>query len=491
MSHIVLARKYRPNTFSEVVFQEPVTITLQNAIQAQRIAHAYLFGGPRGVGKTSMARILAKSLNCLEGPGPSPCGRCQACKEISGGNSMDVIEIDGASNNSVDNIRDLRENVKFAPVLGPYKIYIIDEVHMLTQSAFNALLKTLEEPPGHIIFILATTEVHKIPATILSRCQQFQFRRIPIEDIVTSLQRITEKEGYRIDRKALFWIARQSEGSMRDAQSILEQMFSFGGGGSSLPKDDKTKVDIAIPLEKVKELLGVPDFELYKRILHHLKAKEPEQLLSVLRGAFISGLDTRRFVQGLLDFIRVLLLVSQGIKDESILQFPAEELEGFQGLLDNYNGEDLYFLFDQFRTLPEDFRFVIDDRALVEVAFLKAMDRLDKLTVSDVLDQLSKALGSDKSDNEPGEEKFSLGSGEEDIKKKRDEREIIEEKAPPKVAPAQETSLKKNENQNDKAHEESDSGPGLFDDALKIFDGLEITKKDQKRFKDLWELSNS
>ena len=229
MSYLVLARKKRPQVFEDVIGQRPITQTLQNAIAQKRVAHAFLFTGPRGVGKTSTARILAKALNCEKGPQMNPCNQCPACKEISEGNSIDVIEIDGASNRGIDEVRELRENVRYTPAKSRYKIFIIDEVHMLTLPAFNALLKTLEEPPPHIVFIFATTEPHKIPATILSRCQRYDFKRIPSGEIVQHLRRIVDEEKIEVSQRALSTLARESEGSMRDAQSLLDRLISYGG----------------------------------------------------------------------------------------------------------------------------------------------------------------------------------------------------------------------------------------------------------------------
>jgi len=229
MSYLVLARKWRPQLFEEVIGQRHITHTLQNAISQKRVAHAFLFTGARGVGKTSSARILAKALNCERGLRPNPCNECTTCQEITHGISMDVIEIDGASNRGIDEIRELRENVRYTPAKSRYKIYIIDEVHMLTKEAFNALLKTLEEPPPHIIFIFATTEPHKIPATILSRCQRYDFKRIPLREVVGSLKRIVEEERIQISQRGLLSIAQESEGSLRDAESLLDQVIAYAG----------------------------------------------------------------------------------------------------------------------------------------------------------------------------------------------------------------------------------------------------------------------
>ncbi|MGD8717099.1 MAG: DNA polymerase III subunit gamma/tau, partial [Desulfobacterales bacterium] len=245
MSYLVLARKYRPQTFDQVVEQTHITQTLSNAISSGRVAHAILFSGPRGTGKTTVARILAKALNCKEAPTPVPCNDCRSCVEITTGHAVDVFEIDGASNNSVDQIRDLRDNIKYMPAHSPYKIYIIDEVHMLSMAAFNALLKTLEEPPPHVMFMFATTEPHKIPITILSRCQRHDFRRISLNSIEKQMASICQQESYAIAEESLGLIAQEASGSMRDALSLLDQVLSCSQG--------------AIDHQQVTDILGVVD----------------------------------------------------------------------------------------------------------------------------------------------------------------------------------------------------------------------------------------
>src|SRR5437762_1209501 len=259
MSYEVFARKYRPQTFDELVGQAHVSRTLKNAVEQGRLAHAYLFVGPRGIGKTSTARILAKSLNCAKGPTITPCGKCDNCLEITGGNSLDVIEIDGASNRGIDDVRELRDNVRYAPAKGRYKIYIIDEVHMLTKEAFNALLKTLEEPPPHVKFIFATTDVQKVPITILSRCQRFDFTGIASPLIIDRLRAVAKAEAVDADDEALELLARRAGGSMRDAQSLLDQLLAFGGD--------------RLTVEQVHQLLGTAQDErvlaLASAVLEH------------------------------------------------------------------------------------------------------------------------------------------------------------------------------------------------------------------------------
>src|SRR4051812_1218959 len=264
MKYQVIARKFRPQVFEEVVGQKPIVQTLQNAIQMGRIGHAYLFSGPRGVGKTTTARLLAKGLNCATGPTVTPCNKCPSCLEIASGQCLDVLEIDAASNTGVDNIRELRENARYAPSRDRFKIFIIDEVHMLSTSAFNALLKILEEPPSHVVFIMATTERHKLPATILSRCQQFVFRTISAAEIQAHLRSIADHEGVKIDDRALAYIVRASEGSMRDAQSLLDQIISFSG---------QEVVD-----EDVRDVLGFIPNEILDETIDALAAHDSRAL---------------------------------------------------------------------------------------------------------------------------------------------------------------------------------------------------------------------
>src|SRR5262249_47186808 len=287
MNYQVIARKFRPQVFEDVVGQKPIVQTLQNAIQMDRIGHAYLFSGPRGVGKTTTARILAKGLNCEKGPTVAPCNVCPSCQEIAAGKSIDVFEIDAASNTGVDNIRELRESAKYVAARSRYKIFIVDELHMLSTSAFNALLKILEEPSSHVIFIMATTERHKLPATILSRCQQFVFRTISPAEIHAHLREIADREGAKIDDRGLRYIVRAAEGSMRDVQFLLDQIIAFGG--QSIADDD------------VRDVLGFILVELLDTTIVAIADQDSRQLLECIDVVVDQGLNLQQYVRESID----------------------------------------------------------------------------------------------------------------------------------------------------------------------------------------------
>ena len=314
MSYEVTATRRRPQHFDNLVGQEFVAETLKNSIKSGKIAHAYLFSGPRGCGKTSSARILAKALNCANGPTDNPCGTCSNCMEITKGSSLDVIEIDGASNTSVDNIRQIKEEVMFPPSNCRYKIYIIDEVHMLSQSSFNALLKTIEEPPAHVIFIFATTELQKVPATIKSRCQQFNFRLVAIEKVKNCLAEAAAELNIQADDEALFWIARESTGSMRDAYTLFDQVVAFSDGH--------------ITYDKIKDKLGLVGVDRLNSVFESCVNGKSDVVLNLLDEFLQSGVSIDQLISNAADYLRSLLLIKSGITKEALLGNSVERYSG-------------------------------------------------------------------------------------------------------------------------------------------------------------------
>ncbi|HOX15305.1 MAG TPA: DNA polymerase III subunit gamma/tau [Smithellaceae bacterium] len=371
MEYLVLARKFRPQAFDDVAGQEPVVRTLVNAIGQGRIGHAFLFSGPRGVGKTSVARILAKSLNCEQGPTATPCNKCANCKEITDGNSMDVREIDGASNRGIDEIRELRENVKFAPAASKYKIYIIDEVHMLTREAFNALLKTLEEPPGHVIFIFATTENHKVPATILSRCQCYGFRRISLSEIAANLGRLAAVEGITVSPAALSWIAEAGDGSMRDAQSIFDQVISYAG--------------LTISDDDVEDILGLADRKYLYRLSEAIMARNAGVCLMILEEAYLAGIDMKHFYSMLLKHFRNLLLVKIAADGISSFDIAPEQAEKLKNQTQNVSRETLQRYLDILLNEADSLRRSQEVRMKIETVLVRMAYLESVLPVGEIL----------------------------------------------------------------------------------------------------------
>lgn len=376
MSYQVLARKYRPQRFEEVVGQIHVTQTLQNALQMKRLHHAYLFTGARGVGKTTVARILAKALNCEKGPGREPCNVCPPCTEVLEGKSLDVLEIDGASNTGVDDVRQIREQVKYLPAQGKYKVYIIDEVHMLSTSAFNALLKTLEEPPPHVIFVFATTEPHKIPATILSRCQRFDFRRIPSAEIAAALQEIAAAEKVTLSKEALSVIAHEAAGSLRDAQSLLDQAIAFAGADIG---------DAAL-----QSMLGFTDKTQLRRLLTAVLKKNREAALAELNAFYQTGFDLNRLGLDLLMSLRQLLLIGSLREVPDWLDLPKEELEALKKMAGESTLEELDSLFQlAYRGVEEIARSAFP-KMVFEVLLVR-MTQLPRLSrVAEILEKLER-----------------------------------------------------------------------------------------------------
>lgn len=374
MSYLVLARKWRPQVFEDVIGQRPITQTLQNAISQKRVAHAFLFTGARGVGKTSTARILAKALNCETGPSINPCNQCKTCHEISSGTSMDVIEIDGASNRGIDEIRELRENVRYTPAKSRHKIFIIDEVHMLTREAFNALLKTLEEPPPHIIFIFATTEPHKIPSTILSRCQRYDFKRIPLKEIVESLKRITEEEKVQISQRGLLYLARESEGSMRDAQSLLDQVISYAGK--------------EIRDEDIVEVLGLVDQKILYDTLEAIADRDAGRCMDVVEQVYLYGYDVQHFCRELLHSLRNLILMKVSQHPGHLIELPEEELQVLRKLAERFPFDHLNHLFNLLLKGEEEVAQSTFPRTMLEMTLIRMATLRPVLAIEDILKKL-------------------------------------------------------------------------------------------------------
>jgi DNA polymerase-3 subunit gamma/tau len=362
MPYEVTATRKRPQSFAEMVGQEFVTATLTSSIRQGRIAHAYLFAGPRGVGKTSVARILARSLNCEKGPTDTPCGTCSSCQEIARGASLDVIEIDGASNTSVNDVREIRDEVLFAPNGGRYKVYIIDEVHMLSNSAFNALLKTIEEPPPYIVFIFATTEVHKVPATIRSRCQQYNFRLISTADIKESLRQAAKELGVEAEERALTWIAKEATGSMRDAYTLLDQVASFSEG--------------AITLERIREKLGVLGIEELNDFARTLRSGESGKVLEQMDSILGTGVSIEQFVGNLAEYFRNLLFLKSGITKDTILGYAPQDFDA--AVLESLSPEQIEKAIELLLALYRNMRFSLNQRFELELLLcrLAALDRL-------------------------------------------------------------------------------------------------------------------
>jgi len=372
MKYQVLARRFRPQIFGDVVGQRPIVQTLENAIRLNRIGHAYLFSGPRGVGKTTTARILAKGLNCIEGPTAAPCNVCPSCREIAAAQSIDVLEIDAASNTGVDNVRELRENARYAPSRDRYKIFIIDEVHMLSTSAFNALLKILEEPPPHVIFIMATTERHKLPATILSRCQQFVFRSISPAEILAHLRQIADRENVKIDDQGLGYIVKAAEGSMRDAQSLLDQIISFGGE--------------EIHHKDVRDVLGFIPSDILDRTVDALAAGDSKELLECAAVVVNQGLHIQQYVRECVGRIRDLLLMKLQLEEKILAG--ADEKTLLAQSAERFSEQDLIRYFDLLLRLENELRWTAQPRFHLEVGLVKLAKIRRIRDIEDVLRDL-------------------------------------------------------------------------------------------------------
>jgi DNA polymerase-3 subunit gamma/tau len=376
MSYEVFARKWRPQVFEDVVGQEHITLTLVNAIKTDRLAHAYLFSGARGVGKTSVARILAKAINCTEGEPGVPCNKCHSCTEITNGSSVDVQEIDGASNRGIDEIRELRENIKYMPSSSRFRVYIIDEVHMLTLPAFNALLKTLEEPPPHVKFFFATTEPHKVPITILSRCQRFDFKRIVVDKIVEQLEKITGHEGIEVTTSSLSLIAREAQGSMRDAESLLDQVVSYTG----------SKVED----RDIRDILGIIDRDLIFESSCAIIEGRPEKCMEIVDRIYNYGYDIKEFYRALMDQFRNLL-VSMITPQHNLLDMTHSDREETKRQAEMAGYEKIQQSLNLLITREEDLRFSFHPRLVLETIMIK-LCRLGEVLSFDELIQRIEGL---------------------------------------------------------------------------------------------------
>ena len=379
MGYQVTARRWRPQTFDDIVEQQHVTRTLKNAIQLGRVAHAYLFSGTRGVGKTTMARLLAKALNCEQGPTVQPCNACQSCQEITQGSYLDIIEIDGASNRGIDEIRDLREQLRYLPSGGRYKIYIIDEVHMLTKEAFNALLKTLEEPPPHVVFVFATTELEKIPLTIVSRCQRFEFKRVSLTGISDQLAAITQSDGITISPTGLAHLARAAEGSMRDGQSLLDQVIAFCG--TEIQDDD------------VRQLLGHVGSEPLVACLDALFRQDAEAALRTVGQLQMEGYEAGGIMKALLEGLRHLIVLKTVPQPASLVPLSESDMTALRRVADAVSTEEIYGQFHTLSAAEGSLRYASNPMLVLEMALVRmaCIGRVQPLQA--VLDYLQQAGG--------------------------------------------------------------------------------------------------
>jgi DNA polymerase-3 subunit gamma/tau len=398
MSYLVLARKWRPQNFDDIVGQEPITRTLRNAIRARRIAHAYLFTGIRGVGKTTAARVLAKALNCEKGPTSDPCNQCTHCQEITAGNCIDVLEIDGASNRGIDEIRQIIENVRYQPAQCRFKIYVIDEVHQITRDAFNALLKTLEEPPPSVKFILATTEPHRLPETILSRCQRYDFRRISLREIVRRLGEICKREGLKITDGALVLVAREADGSMRDAQSLLEQVLACAQlGGDS-------RHETAVDEELLREILGLAERKILYDLSQAVILGNAGDCIELIAKVVAEGRDLCRLSRDLVEHFRNLLVVRlieergqqtadrslQSSVSERLLDLPDQETEELRTQVADLSNETLLDYFDFMAAGDEDVTRSGNPRFALETVLVRLATLPKTLPIAQLLERLEK-----------------------------------------------------------------------------------------------------
>ena len=358
MGYVALYRKFRPPVFEDVKGQDHIVTTLKNQIKSDRVGHAYLFCGTRGTGKTSVAKILAKAVNCEHPVDGSPCGECEMCREIAAGNSMNVIEIDAASNNGVDNVREIIDEVSYSPTKGKRKVYIIDEVHMLSAGAFNALLKTLEEPPSYVMFILATTEVQKIPITILSRCQRYDYHRITIDTIEGRLREVVDSEGITVEERALRYIAKTADGSMRDSLSLLDQCLAFNYGQE-------------LTYDKVLGVLGAVDTEVFSRLFNALYRQDANEALTILADIVIQGRELNQFVNDFVWYLRNLMLVQASDQMEDVIDISSDNLKALKEQAEGADTDTILRYIRIFSELSSQLRYATQKRILIEITLIK------------------------------------------------------------------------------------------------------------------------
>jgi DNA polymerase III subunit gamma/tau len=455
MSYLVIARKWRPQSFADIVGQEHITRTLQNAIRTKRIAHAFLFTGVRGVGKTTAARILAKALNCEKGSTPTPCNECTHCEEIAQGRSIDVLEIDGASNRGIDEIRQIIENVRYQPAKCRFKIYIIDEVHQVTKDAFNALLKTLEEPPPSVKFILATTEPHRLPATILSRCQRYDFRRIKLREIVQRLSAIVKAEAVEITDGALVLLAREADGSMRDAQSLLEQVLALGE--SSAKSDARIRIDE----KSLHEILGLAERQVLYQISAAVLQGDAQQCLELVTRLFNQGCDLGKFARDLVEHFRNLLVArliggssqKAGAPDSQLLDLPDQEIKDLTEQAGSLSSETLLDYFDYLAASEEQLSRSATPRFVLEAGLIHLANLPKTIAVTELIDRLEsleqKIAGTTRSDGGSVERRASASPANRNQPIKSDSSSAAAQKTPPTVQ--------------DEKSPEPDTGSNLWD----------------------------
>lgn len=408
MSYLVLARKYRPQTFEEVYAQDQITQIIKNSIEMNRIAHAYLFCGPRGVGKTSLARIFSKSLNCVEeDQAKRPCNKCDNCVEITEGSSQDVVEIDGASNTGVEDIRDLQKELLYSTSKSRYKIYIIDEVHMLSKNAFNALLKTLEEPPDNVIFIFATTEPHKVLPTIISRCQRFDFKRIPIKKIVDRLKDICQKEVIDISEESLFYLAKLADGSMRDSQSLLDQVLAYG----------KEK----LVLEDILEIFGAVPLEVYCEIMKAVHNKETATIIKLLHTVLEKGTDLQEFLGGMMDYLRNVMLIRIGVIPQEVAPGEVEDMRTTSNL---FHENELVYIMSLLIRTRTDIKSSNNPVLLAEMAFIKLSKIAEMKSLDEIMSRINQPSGGGNTEGNVQPQKKTLNPLDEVMQNQKKQKEL-------------------------------------------------------------------